>query len=483
MENPAPLEFSVNGKIVRMGKVDPNLTVLNYLRDSDLCGTKEGCAEGDCGACTVVVLEPDSSGNPRYSAVNSCLMLLPMAHGLELWTAEGIGSKEAQHPVQLELGERGGSQCGYCTPGFVMSLFAEYYRPDRTEAQEDALVGNLCRCTGYRPIREALHALEQPQQDDIFLERMVHSLVQKKPLESALFVRPVTLEGALKALEHNSEARFIAGGTDLALERTTAFKDLGVLISLEAIPELLEVVVHENRVEVGAGVTLSRLEGELEALFPLLEELWPWFASRQIRNRATLGGNLGSASPIGDANVVLLALEAEIVLVRAGSSGLERRTLPLSEYFLSYRKTALKHGEIIEKIVLPRLGESGTYRASPRQNWTHQAAYKVAKRGHDDISSVLGAFVLKLNSSGVIVKARLAYGGVAAIPARAVQTETFLEGNMWNRYTLEGAKKVLEGEFTPLSDFRASKEYRSRIVVNLLEKFFLEKSERVDLVV
>jgi xanthine dehydrogenase small subunit len=467
MQNPAPLEFSVNGKMVRMGRVDPNLTVLNYLRDADLCGTKEGCAEGDCGACTVVVLEPDSSGKPQFSAVNSCLMLLPMAHGLELWTAEGIGSPTAQHPVQLELGERGGSQCGYCTPGFVMSLFAEYYRPNRTEAQEDALVGNLCRCTGYRPIREALHALEQPQQNDVFLKHLAHSKVQKKPLESAQFMRPVTLEGALDALEQNPDARFIAGGTDLALERTTAFKDLGVLISLEAIPELLEVNRLTNHFEVGAGVTLSRLEGELQGFFPVLEQLWPWFASRQIRNRATLGGNLGSASPIGDANVVLLALEAEVVLVRAGSSGLERRTLPLSQYFLSYRKTALERGEIIEKIVLPH------------QSWTHQAAYKVAKRGHDDISSVLGAFALELNPSGTVQKARLAYGGVAAIPARAMQTETFLEGKTWNRNTLEGAKKVLEGEFTPLSDFRASKEYRSRIVVNLLEKFFLEQSEWV----
>jgi len=470
MQSSATLEFSVNGKSKRLETVNPNLTVLNYLRQEGLCGTKEGCAEGDCGACTVVVLEPNSQGKPQYSAVNSCLMLLPMAHGLELWTAEGIGKPQAQHPVQLELGGRGGSQCGYCTPGFAMSLFAEYYRPGRVEAQEDALVGNLCRCTGYRPIREALHALEQPQPDDVFLSRLEHSSVEKKALESAQFIRPVTLEAALNVLEKHPEARFIAGGTDLALEWTTAFKDLGVLISLEAVPELLEVNVLEDRVEVGAGVSLSRLETELENQFPLLGELWPWFASRQIRNRATLGGNLGSASPIGDANVVLLALEARMVLARAGNSGLERRTVALSDYFLSYRKTALERGEIIEKIVLPR------------QNWSHQAAYKVAKRGHDDISSVLGAFALQLDAEGGVVKARLAYGGVAAVPARARQTEGFLEGKLWNRNTLEGAKRVLEAEFTPLSDFRASKEYRSRMVVNLLEKFFLEKSEMLSLV-
>ena len=470
MESSTSLEFSVNGKKVWLETVDPNLTVLGYLRQQDLCGTKEGCAEGDCGACTVVVLEPGSSGNPVFCAVNSCLMLLPMAHGLELWTAEGIGTPSAQHPVQLELGGRGGSQCGYCTPGFAMSLFAEYYRAGRTDAQEDALVGNLCRCTGYRPIREALHALEQPQADDFFLSRLEHSSVEKKALESAHFMRPVTLEGALLALEKNPEARLIAGGTDLALERTTAFKDLGVLISLEAVPELLEVSFLEDRVEVGAGVSLSRLETELGGFFPLLGELWPWFASRQIRNRATLGGNLGSASPIGDANVVLLALEADVVMARVGQSGLERRIVPLADYFLSYRKTALERGEIIEKIVLPR------------QNWTHQAAYKVAKRGHDDISSVMGAFALELDASGVILKARLAYGGVAAVPARAVQTESFLEGKPWNRSTLEGAKRVLEGEFSPLSDFRASREYRSRIIVNLLEKFFLEKSEMLRLV-
>jgi xanthine dehydrogenase small subunit len=468
--------FSLNGVSVSIHGLDHNTTLLNFIRASGLTGTKEGCAEGDCGACTVAVLTPDASGKPVYQAVNSCLMLAGMAVGLEVWTAEGIGQPEALHAVQDAMSSAGGSQCGYCTPGFVMSMFSENY-VGNLEFDEAALVGNLCRCTGYRPIREAAHALPKPDQNDKFLERLKTSSVSKSAFSVNGFHRPETLPEALRLLETLPNARVIAGGTDMALEITTQFKKFENLISLESIPELLEIRESDGFLEIGAGVPLSRLETELHV--PLLNELWTWFASRQIRNRATLGGNLGTASPIGDAPVVLLALEAELVLV----SSRGERTVPLSSYFLGYRKTMLESFELIKTIRIPleNVGVGNPVAHShaplhdhaPRQNL--QVMYKIAKRGHDDISTVMAAFHLEIEND-VVTKARLAFGGVAATPVRALETEKILIGQVWNRATLEKAKKVLALEFQPISDARASASYRARIIVNLLEKFWLENA-------
>jgi xanthine dehydrogenase small subunit len=468
--------FSLNGVSVSLERVDHNTTLLNLIRDSGLTGTKEGCAEGDCGACTVAVLTPDASGKPKYQAVNSCLMLAAMAVGLEVWTAEGIGQPEALHAVQDAMSSAGGSQCGYCTPGFVMSMFAQNYAGN-TEFDEAALVGNLCRCTGYRPIRETAHALPKPSANDPFFERLKTSSVSKSAFALNGFHRPETLIEALHLLETLPNARAIAGGTDMTLEITTAFKKFENLISLESIPALLEIRHSEGFLEIGAGVPLSRLETELNV--PLLNELWTWFASRQIRNRATLGGNLGTASPIGDAPVVLLALGAELVLV----SSRGERTVPLSSYFLGYRKTMLEPFELIKMIRIPleNIGVGhpvGTSHASPNDHAFKQhlqAMYKIAKRGHDDISTVMAAFHLETENN-VVTKARLAFGGVAATPIRALETEKILTGQTWNRVTLEKAKKVLALEFKPISDARASASYRARIIPNLLEKFWLENA-------
>ena len=463
--------FVLNGNPVPLEGLDHNTTLLNFIRATGLTGTKEGCAEGDCGACTVALLTPNSSGKPEYQAVNSCLMLAGMAVGLEVWTAEGIGQPETLHAVQTAMASAGGSQCGYCTPGFIMSLFAQNYAGN-LEFDEAALVGNLCRCTGYRPIREAAHALPKPSQNDAFFERIKTSSVSKSAFVWNGFHRPETLAEVLHLLETLPNARVIAGGTDMALEITTAFKRFENLISLEGISELQAIVQTESYLEIGAGVPLSRLETELRGHVPLFDELWTWFASRQIRNRATLGGNLGTASPIGDAPVVLLALEAELVLVSRNGE----RIVPLSSYFVGYRKTLLRTFELIKTIRIP-IGNLGTIdgvearRVSPLQ-----AMYKIAKRGHDDISTVMAAFHLELEN-GIISKARLGFGGVAATPVRALETEKMLIGQIWNRTTLEKAKKVLSLEFKPISDFRASASYRSRIIPNLLEKFWLENAE------
>ncbi len=445
--------FSLNGREVSVPEGHHNTTLLNFVRRY-ATGTKEGCAEGDCGACTVAVLEDGS-----YKTVNSCLVLLPSVAGLEVWTADGIGSSAQMHPVQTAMASAGGSQCGFCTPGFVMSLFAEYHREARATTDEDCLTGNLCRCTGYRPIREALASLESPARNDAFEQRKTR-VSKQTGLEYPGFHRPTSLQEALELRAAHPQARLIAGGTDVSLEITTAFKTLPHLISLETVAELQQHREVGGWLEIGACVTLSRIETDLSDKLPLLGQLMPWFASRQIRNRATLGGNLGTASPIGDAPVVLLALEAEVGLVSVRGE----RTVPLKDYFISYRQTLLESDEIIKNICIP---------IEARSIPPLQRMYKIAKRGYDDISSVMAAFHIEFEGD-IIKTVRLAYGGVAAIPTRAFSAEAELIGQPWTRTKLERAKSALALEFKPISDARASAAYRQKIIVNLLEKFWLD---------
>ncbi len=462
MSEKQTIEFGLNGKNVSV-PANTNQTLLNAVRQLGWCGTKEGCAEGDCGACTVAVLK-----NGEYQAVNSCLMLAAQAQDLEVWTAEGIGNSENLHAVQIEMANRGGSQCGYCTPGFVMSMFCEYERKrGSANLDEHALVGNLCRCTGYRPIREAMQALNNVPKQNIFFERHASETPSTRA-ELALpnFYRPDSLQAALTHLAQHPETRIIAGGTDMTLELTTGFKDLGALMSLEIVPELQALRETETHFEIGAAVSLSRLAEEWLGKILLLDQLIPWFASLQIRNRATLGGNIATASPIGDGPPALLALDASVVLASSTEKGtIGRREIPLQDFFLAYRKTALQPGEIIASIRVPKRHSS-----HPR----FEQIYKIAKRGHDDISSVLAAFVLELSHNNVVTHLRLAYGGVAAMPARAKQTETFLLGKTWEATNILAAQNILAQEFTPITDLRASKEYREKIIVNLLQKFFLK---------
>lgn len=439
--------FRLNGAAVHADA--PAQMLLHYLREQGLTGTKEGCAEGDCGACTVALRRGEA-----FEAVNSCLLPVGAASGLEVVTVEGLARNGTLHPVQAALAAGGGSQCGFCTPGFVMSLFAAFYSGERGDS---ALEGNLCRCTGYVPIRAALRALPAPGPDDPFL---APPQTPPRPAELDGFFAPTTLPEVFALLAAHPEAKLLAGGTDVGVEMNKFGRVYPVLVSLTEVAELQTVRETEDAVEIGAGVTLSRLERELRGTFPALDDMLHWFAARPIRNRATVGGNLGTASPVGDLAPVFLALGAQVKL--AGGAG--ERTLPLTDFFTGYRTTALGPGELIAAVRLPKTQPAMT------------RAYKVGKRGADDISTVAAAFAVGLDDGGRVRAARLAYGGVAATPVRAFAVERALIGQPWTEATVRDAAAALRELFTPLSDLRGSAAYRSRLVGNLFERFFYEQA-------
>ncbi|RMH53457.1 MAG: xanthine dehydrogenase small subunit [Deinococcus-Thermus bacterium] len=455
------IEFRLNGKTVRVEGIEPHTTLLSWLRGRGLTGSKEGCAEGECGACAVLLLRPDGQGS-RLEAVNGCLLLLPSLAGQEVWTVEGLAQGDRLHPVQ-EAMLQGGSQCGYCTPGFVVSMAAEYYRKGRQGFDLEALSGNLCRCTGYRPIRDAALSLGELPPDDPLARRLEQPAPEPGPVRytaGRTYLRPTSLAELFQMQAEYPQARLLAGGTDLAVEANQRFARAEALLDISALPELKTLRWDAAYVELGAGLTLSELERALQGRIPLLSAWFPLFASRLIRNRATLGGNLGTASPIGDGPPVLLALGAEVVL--AGPSG--ERTLPLEGFFTGYRKTALMPGELIRAVRIPLpLASIARF-------------YKVAKRPLDDISTVAAAFALELEE-GRVKRLRIGLGGVAPTPARAYQTEAFLLGKPWEERTVRAAAEVLRSEFQPISDHRGSAAYRRAMLGNLLLKFYLENQE------
>jgi xanthine dehydrogenase small subunit len=454
--------FTLNGERVDVSDVDPHTTLLWFLRQRGLTGTKEGCAEGECGACAVALVRKGSSGETRYEPVNSCLLLLPQIADHEVITVEGVAKNGELHPVQQAMAAAGGSQCGYCTPGFVVSLFAEYYRPGRSGYDPESVSGNLCRCTGYRPIRDAAQNLGRPDAADPFQRRLADPPPALASVDylagERRFLRPATLAEALDALDSHPEAQLIAGGTDLVVEANQRYRRWPAFISLDNVAELRELAWGGDAVRLGAALSLSEIEDRIGGKLPMLEELFPLFASRLIRNRATLGGNLATASPIGDGAPALLALGADVELVsRRG----ERR-LPLAEFFLSYRKTALEPGELIRAIRVP-------LPLADRMRF-----YKVSKRVLDDISTVAAAFALRLGEDGVVTEARLAFGGVAATPARALEAEQALTGQRFSLAAVKQAQSILARTFTPISDHRGSAAYRQAMVPRLLEKFYFD---------
>lgn len=480
----AQLSFTLNGEPVSVSQVSPATTLLEYLRLSGRAATKEGCGDGDCGACTVALIGEGADGRPHYQAVNSCLIPLGAVAGRQVLTADGITQcpipKEAfvkepvtadqLHPVQSAMVETGGSQCGYCTPGFIMSLFAAYY--DGTP-NDLSVEGNLCRCTGYIPIRRAAQMVADATTQDQFSEQLVSASTELLPLaytsqnngHSERFYRPTQLAEVFDLLQQHPDATLVAGATDLGLEMSWHRQQYSTLISLEAVAELKQIQQNEDFVEIGAAVPLSHIEATLHGVFPSLDEMIHWFAARQVRNRATLGGNIGTASPIGDLPPVLLSLDAGLKLARAGGE----RTLPLENFFTGYRQTELQPGEVIVSVTIAKAPTSGTARRLAQ-------AYKIGKRGTDDISIVAAAFVVDVGGDNQILKARLGYGGVAATPARAIAAEDFLLGKPWTMATVQALKPLLQEAFNPLTDLRGSAEYRKRLVVNLFEKFFVEFS-------
>ena len=467
----ANLTFTLNGE-TETPKAAPTVTLLEYLRSTGRVGTKEGCGDGDCGACTVALVGTDTEGKAQYQAVNSCLLPLGSVAGRAVVTVEGVAG-ETLHPVQQAMVDTGGSQCGYCTPGFVMSLFAGYYDGQLddgtlgdTGLTDSVVEGNLCRCTGYLPIRRAARSLGAPAENDSHLWTLQHA-PPLEPLaferEEEAFFRPSSLAEVFNLFQTHPDAVLIAGGTDLGLELSHHSGHFPCLISLEDVAELKIIKAGSSFLEVGAGLPLSHIETKLRGLFPALDTMLYWFAARQVRNRATLGGNLGTASPIGDLPPVLLALSAEVRLRNAGSE----RLVPLAKFFTGYRQTVLQKGEVIVSVLIPQTLPEGAVRRLSN-------TYKVGKRGTDDISIVAAAFAIDLNADDHVVQARLAYGGVAATPARASAVEASLVGKPWSEKTVREAKAALQTTFKPLDDLRASAAYRNRLVGNLFEKFYFE---------
>lgn len=461
-------ELILNGATVPLPD-RPYTNLLDAVRGHGATGAKEGCAEGECGACAVLVARPRQDGQPgtQWVVVNSCLPPALGYAGQEVITAEGLGRPGTLHPVQAALAHRGGSQCGYCTPGFVTSMAGEYYR-DRAGSVHgedfdlESLSGNLCRCTGYRPIVDAAQALGSPAEDDPIALRRNDSAPEPVPVDqrdpATRFVRPRTLPEAIEILAQDPHAIPVAGATDLGvLVNLTQFRP-AALVAVDRLAELRELSITDEQVRIGAALSLTEVEERLAGRVPLLSALLPQFSSRLIRNAATLGGNLGTASPIGDSPPALLALEAIVEL--AGPAG--RRDVALADYFTGYRTTVRRPDELI---VAVRFATSAPGAIA--------AFHKIAKRRLDDISSVAVAYQLQI-VDGVVASARIGLGGVAATPLRAKATEAALTGRPWTAETIEAAGAVLQGEGTPMDDHRASAAYRSAMLGTSLPRLFHE---------
>lgn len=471
------IAVTVNGQRRPLQDVAAHTTALDWLRDRGLTGSKEGCAEGECGACAMLVATPDDAGGTVWTAVNACLVPVAALDGQEVVTAEGLGTPDAMHPVQAGLAEAGGSQCGYCTPGFACSMAAEFYRtsrvaPSSAESGESgegvgpngfdlhALSGNLCRCTGYRPIRDAAYALGDPDAADPLAERRERAAPAPRATridaDGERFVRPSSLDEALTLLRDEPDASVIAGCTDWGVEVNLRGRRAALTVAIEQLPELRSFTSGDAGIELGAALSLSEVERRLDGRVPMLAGLFPQFASPLIRNRATIGGNLGTASPIGDCAPALLALEARVVLVSADGE----REVDLADYFTGYRQTLRRPDELIRAVRIPLpLAQLSAF-------------HKVAKRRFDDISSVAVGFALDLGDDGVVASARIGLGGVAATPLRARATEAVLAGRPWNLETVRDAASVLASEGTPMSDHRASAEYRSVMLGSALLKLY-----------
>ena len=469
------IRFILGGKIITVDAIEPTRTVLSHLRESlGRPGTKEGCAEGDCGACTVVIGEL-CDGQVKMKTVNSCIQFLPTLDGKALFTVEDLRTVDGRlHPVQEAMVECHGSQCGFCTPGFVMSLWGLYLqhaqsgandsRPEESEIRS-ALTGNLCRCTGYRPIIEAGAKMFDLPGVDFDRDALRENLLAIKR-DTALsikykrqhFFAPKSLAELLQLRANTPKATILAGSTDIGLWVNKQFRELGDIIFIGEVVELKTISKNASALTIGAGASLTDAYAALKNIYPEMNEMWERFASLPIRNAGTLGGNVANGSPIGDSMPALIALGASVTLASVAGN----RTLPLEELYLGYMKNAMAPTEVLTAINIPLPGVAQQFRT-----------YKVSKRFDSDISAVCAAFSFQLEGE-LILNARVAFGGMAATAKRATSTEAALNGQPWNEATARAAMTALAIDYAPLSDMRASSEYRLSTAQNLLYRFYLE---------
>jgi xanthine dehydrogenase small subunit len=467
----SPVRFLHKGDMQAVVPIAPTRTVLEWLREDARCtGTKEGCAEGDCGACMVVVGELDAQGALQLRPVNSCIQFLPTLHGKALFTVEDVAAADGVlHPVQRALVDAHASQCGFCTPGFVMSLWASYQRhqgqaqaPSRQQLA-DELSGNLCRCTGYRPILDAAQAMFDLPTVSFDRTALVTALQALRNDASAVnlgrFHAPRTLTELANLRLEKPQAQLLAGSTDVGLWVNKQFRPITELIYLGGVAELRRIAVHDTHMEIGAGASLQDAWSALAAEWPTLRDVWLRFASLPIRLVGTMGGNVANGSPIGDSAPVLMALGARLVL----RQGPRVRDMALDDFYIDYMKNRLEPGEFVQALHVPRRG----VRAQQVQ------VYKISKRFDCDISAVCAALSIELQGER-ITDVRLAFGGMAATVRRAAAAEAVLLGKPWDEAHVLQAQAALATDFTPLSDMRASAPYRLQVAQNLVRRFWLQ---------
>ena len=468
------IEFILNGETIRLADFPARQTLLDWLRlDRRLTGTKEGCAEGDCGACTVLVGRL-VGGALAYESVNACIRFMGSLHGTHVVTVEHLKGKDgALHPVQQALVDCHGSQCGFCTPGFVMSLYGLWLThdtPSRPEI-ERALQGNLCRCTGYEPIVKAAEMAARIRPSDVFdpivetRARITEALediqsrgaVTVRHGEDMIFI-PSTPAELAEVLSAHPHATVVAGSTDVGLWVTKQFRTINPIVFINNLKALQTITEGPDGITIGAGVTYSYAFDVLGRHYPPLVDLVSRIGGQQVRNMGTIGGNIANGSPIGDMPPALIALGAKVRLTsREGS-----RDLPLEDYFIDYGKQDRQRHEFVESLFVPWMNAQATF-----------AAYKISKRRDEDITAVLGAFHIRI-ADGMVAEARLAYGGMAGTPKRAIQAEEALTGGPWTEEAVRKAASMLSKEFSPLTDWRATAEYRMLTAQNLLIRFYLE---------
>ena len=463
------VKFLLNDKILEIKNPDPNQTILNYIRtELKKTGTKEGCSEGGCGACTIVLGELINN-KIKYNSINSCISFVPSLNGKQLLIVEDLVSKDGKlHPVQDAMVRFHGSQCGFCTPGFVMSLFSMFKnnKSFNNELITESISGNLCRCTGYRPIIDAAKSLNKINRKDEFSknENKIIKLLKKIKSKNIyikkddkVYFSPKNIKDLKNIIKKNSNFNFLAGGTDLSLRVTKERKDILSIIDLKEIKELDFIKVNKNYMEIGSATPLIKFEDEIKKYYPDFYSVLKRYGSVQIRNVGTIGGNIATASPIGDTLPILLSLNAEVLI----ESFNQKKVLPINNFFIDYRKTKLKKNEFIRSIKIP-LFKKNIFKA-----------FKVSKRFDDDISSVCGSFNFEINKNK-IKEAFIAFGGMAAVPKRAKACEKILKNKPLTINTFDKAKNYLEKDLSPIEDMRASKEYRLEIAKNLLMKCFIE---------